>query len=574
MEEDKGTAAGASGKQSPPPAQRPEGDRISPARKARLAVLLCLLAGVVIVAVILNRRQQRTLNQLREGLSGAIQVMRDSVRRLDPNKPQDELRLSKAQGLEAWDMANAFAEALSSVGDPEESDARLAEARRLAVALYYADARLDEAIRLFNELDIKQIEQELDPARLQMAQRAFSAFPALAIENADPQIHANGKVYLQDCAILWQIAWRTTGQAETDTEKALRLCRWCALHLMPVEEEAQPAMPAMVVMQGRGSPGQIAWTYADIARQVGLVVDMAILGREGAPQQYLIQVRPSDDEPFLVIPSLGVPVLDPETEELLSLQSLLERPESYAALMALAGQEAPYEAEDFAQAKVKTVVHPYALFSRFQVLAHLLSDLPSAPRLAFEMSSARSASAPAVWDLPFQTLQQLRTPGGASEEQLALLQMTGDPRLRQMRGFYDSADAAYENLARSLQARLARTDVVEAATSLRRMIETVEFFAASNLHDARAWPLAEKRLREHLEAHPTGQWSAMARTLLAESFSASAKSEEAARLWKELEHPRRLYGALRLRDLLPLPPLYQLAPVGLPQSTGPDSDSS
>jgi len=128
MEEDKGTAAGASGKQSPPPAQRPEGDRISPARKARLAVLLCLLAGVVIVAVILNRRQQRTLNQLREGLSGAIQVMRDSVRRLDPNKPQDELRLSKAQGLEAWDMANAFAEALSSVGDPEESDARLAEA--------------------------------------------------------------------------------------------------------------------------------------------------------------------------------------------------------------------------------------------------------------------------------------------------------------------------------------------------------------------------------------------------------------------------------------------------------------
>ncbi len=407
-----------------------------------------------------------------------------------------------------------------------------------------------------------------------MAQQAVSAFPALAIENADPQIHADGKVYLQDCAILWQIAWRITGQAETDTEKALRLCRWCALHLMPVEDGAQPAMPAMVVMQGRGSPGQIAWTYADMARQVGLAVDMAILGREGAPRQYLIQVRPSDDEPFLVIPSLGVPVLDPETEELLSLQSLLERPEAYAALMALAGQEAPYEAEDFAQAEVKTVVHPYALFSRFRVLAHLLSDLPSAPRLAFEMNSARSASAPAVWELPFQTLQQLRTPGGASDEQLALLQMTGDPRLRQMRGFYDSADAAYENLARSLQGRLARTDVAEAATSLRQMIETVQFFAVSNLHDARAWPLAEKRLREYLEAYPTGQWATMARTLLAESFSASAKSEEAARLWKELEHPRKLYGALRLRDLLPLPPLYQLAPVGLPQSTGPDSDSS
>ncbi len=574
MEQERGAGASASSKQPPSRTPRPESDRISTARKIRLALLLCVLVAVVVAAVIINRRQQRELKQLREDLSTAVQLMRESVQGLDPDSAQDELTLNKAQGVHAWEVARQLAAELEGAGEPEEANAKLAEARRLAVALYYADASLDEAIGLFNELDTKKIAEELDPAQLQMAQRAVSAFPPLAVEAAGSEIYGDGRIYLNDCAVLWQIAWRTCSQAETGTEKALRLCRWCALHLLPVEQDAPPAMPAMVVLQGYGSPAQIAWTYADMARQVGLSADAVILRHEGASQQCLMQVRPPDGEPFLVIPSLGVPVVDAETNELLSLESLAERPEAYAALMALAGRDAPYTAEDFREAEVKIAVHPYALFPRFLVLAHLLSALPSAPRVALEVDPAGSSPSSAIWELPVQTLQRLRMPGAGSDKQRALLQMVPDPRLRQMRGFYDSADVEYRGLTRSLRGKLASTDVKDAAAALRDMIETVEFFAASNLHDACAWPLAEKRLRDHLEAYPSGQWATMVRALLAETLSASGKGEEAAQLWKELEQPRKLYGALRLRGLLPPAPLYEVSPVGLPQGSESDSDSS
>ncbi|MCK4374954.1 MAG: hypothetical protein KAX19_06470, partial [Candidatus Brocadiae bacterium] len=70
---------------------------------------------------------------------------------------------------------------------------------------------------------------------------------------------------------------------------------------------------------------------------------------------------------------------------------------------------------------------------------------------------------------------------------------------------------------------------------------------------------------QHLDDYPTGRWQAVARPLLAETLSQSG-AETADPLWRDLPEARRLYGALRLKGLLPIAALPGTAVSGGPSA--------
>ncbi|MHC4591928.1 MAG: tetratricopeptide repeat protein [Planctomycetota bacterium] len=77
------------------------------------------------------------------------------------------------------------------------------------------------------------------------------------------------------------------------------------------------------------------------------------------------------------------------------------------------------------------------------------------------------------------------------------------------------------------------------------------FFGASNAFDGGNYEVAEQRLRDYLEGHPASPWRTLARLLLAETLSSKGDDEAAEAIWRALPESRQLYGALRLKGLLP-----------------------
>lgn len=563
MEEQKASRQEKAAEDSEALTQRPGANRISGARKIRLAVLLLILVGAAAGTFVAKRIERKNIEQVQLGLAAELDELRKLASGLDPSEAQTRLTLRLADA----ELYYARAKAL----DPDNQ-----EADRLAVALYYAGGRLASALQRFNDLDLGAIVDELNEADRLKARKAITPFQVLAVDAAGMQIRGDGTLYLNQCGILWQTASRITEREAPDRVKALRLCRWFALHVLPVEPEALPAIPFLIVCRGYGSAAQVAWTYAELARHVDVRTKVAILPPAGSEdrRQYLVQVYPSDGDPFLVDPFLGIPVMDPVSGELLSLESLAARPELYGSLLALAGEESPYGGQDFGEAQQQSAVHPYAVFLRFLLFDHLLSSVPAPPRVAFDFGSLAADEPLELWDVPVRILQQVRTPEylEQSEGQYRALEMVRQPRLVQIQGLYSLADTMYTGISNSLQDRLPETDVEDAAATMREAIENIAFFSAVSAYDSGDLPGAESRLRGYLEDYPTGPWEVLAQVLLADLLSETGESAQAEELWKHLPRRRRLYGALRLKGLLPMVTVGpQRSPAFIPNSAGAES---
>ncbi|MHC4591929.1 MAG: hypothetical protein ACYS8L_04440 [Planctomycetota bacterium] len=451
MEEEKASqpegAAGSSHSSAEPAAA----GNISLARKIRLAVLVCILVALALATVWYRAKQHRLEEQHEQAIAETLEELREAIRALDPDVG---LEMYQARYSRAWELWSRLEELYAGSLTPE--------ALRLDVALAYIGPRQAEVADIFNSLDTKEIATELDMPTFHAAAGALDPFPQLKQSAASEKIESQGAAHLNRCALLWSLARAVTKSATTDTEKALKLCRWVALHLLPERLADLPADPYMVVHRGYGSPEELAWACAELGRQAGLRCKVAIVPPADAQgsEQYFVQVYPADGAAFLVDPTLGVPVVDLVSGKLLSLADVADRPQAYAAFLALTGQAPADAAGRFGAAELRSALDPHACYPRFLVFDLLLSELPKHPHVSVSGQLGPGDSLD-LWEAPLKVLAQMRSREYAEAVAAAYapLQMVSSPRGLQLHGLYSTANREYEAIVVDLDNKLAEADV-------------------------------------------------------------------------------------------------------------------
>ncbi|MFO8006311.1 MAG: bacterial transcriptional activator domain-containing protein [Candidatus Brocadiia bacterium] len=441
-------------------------------------------------------------------------------------------------------------------------DRRTAETERqqqLAEALGEARGELS-AMRPLEALQVLQRAAELEPANQDVARLAVAALyasgqmePALAEFNRLSQglvaeIHQGGREYIRRCGLLWNLARRITTGADSDRQRALALCRWFALYLMPLETAPEPGEPVLVALQGYGRRRQMAWTYVALARQVDVPCVVVVTDEEGTADHPLIEVHPREGEPFLLDPWRAVPVMDQDSGELLSLENVRADPAAFARWLALAGLPADPETEPFASARRLIAAHPAAMDARFGAFEQALMVLQEHPRLVLTPARPEPEAAEDLWEYPEQVLSSAHSPE-ALDRAYQAARLVAPGRNKQLLGDFQGAAQIYSAMAQDLESKLAEADVESAATAIGQALEDVHFYQGTNLHEAGRLEAAQERISRYLEQYPDGRWQPLARVLLADIRAA----EGATQAWTNLPPSRRLYGALREKGLLPGP---------------------
>jgi len=540
MEKDAPTA----GQQMPETAAEPGADsagrRISTGRMLRLAVLFLVLVGLIVASLVFQRRARQYAELRRQKVQTAVGQLRDALGAMSLSESGQVLRAVMQSARASFETAIAL-------------DAQNEEANRLGVPLFYAEGNLERAIELYNDLDHDSLSTEVPENIRSECRRAIAAFPTLTIDAAGTGIGDDGKRYLTECGLLHSISWVATAGAENDTDKALQLCRWMALHLLPAGADALAATPLTVIVRGYGSPEQLVWTYCELARQAGLCVRAVIpagAGSQNSPGP-MVQVRPQDGDAFLLDPVRGVPIVEPSTGAFLSLERAQRSPSALDSLVSLAGHSGVPSAEALRGASLKVAIHPYAVFPRFIVFDRLLAALPSPPKVGFDFSTLGEGERLDLWDVPVRLLSRMRSRehAAAAAKEYRSLEMIQMAREWQIRHLYGRAAASYAAAHAGLKEKLSETDVPGAAEVIRNAIDTVAFFEAVTAFDSGA-SNATELLQGYLKEHPSGRWVVLARAVLAEALERSGDHAAAVSQWQTLPPPRRIYGLLRARGIL------------------------
>jgi len=514
---------------------------LSRGRLIRLGVLVCVLIALLAFALHVRAKTERERKQLETQVAAAVEEMKAVIRSLVDNSSAEDL----AQRLQRGEALFALVKGV----DPEN-----VEVEQLAVPLCYAAGRFDESIAFFNRLDAFAVAKEMDPALYTRATEALLAFDMLRPETASPLITSRGKHYIRACGFLWGLAREITAGAEDDTEKAVRLCRWIALHVLPEPPDCLAADPYVVAWRSYGSAEQAAWTYAELARQVGLRVRVVVQAgeAEGTQESCIVQVYPADGDPFLVDPYAGVPLMDVSSGELLSLQHAQDAPASLAALRALPGADGVPSADRLTGAELKTAVSVESCFPCFLVFDYLLRVMPEYPEVS--LCSLESPDEEVVlWEVPIAIRERMGSErdGESADRDFRYIDLAQPGRAMQLRGEHLLASRAYAARMVELTEELAGAETEESAAILREGLDFTAFSAASNALDGGAFEAAEARARAYLDQHAEGRWRVLAQLILAEALNARGDEAAAKAIWQqELPAQRRLYGALRARGLL------------------------
>ncbi|MGD2176172.1 MAG: hypothetical protein PVJ27_12265 [Candidatus Brocadiaceae bacterium] len=479
-----------------PPADEHRG--IPRARKVRLLVLVAVLAGLVAAAAALTAYTTGKRRERKERAADALRQVRQALGELD----------------------------LPAAADALERAAQLApespEPPRLAVTVFYASGALDQAFGQFNRLELGGV----------------------------GEIHDAGAAYVRRCSLLWNVARRLTRGGTDDRHRALLLCRWFALYVLPQQRSDLPAEPYVVLWRGGGTPEEMAWAYAELARQARLhcrvVIFPALPG-----EQPLVQVYPEGEEPFLVDPYRGIPVVDPPSKKLMSAADIASDFHRYRELRAMAGEPPASEGDNPGEPALKIAVHPQAFDPRFRAFEVLLADLPVYPLLSADPQEAPPSAPEGLWTAPARIVRKPLT-DQAADRSAQVLQLTGPGRNEYLLGRNNRADALYRQTIADLEAKLAEADVEESAQILGEALENVSFYAAANAHEAGDLDGATERIRDYLTRYPTGRWRTCAQVLLADALERSGDGAGTAP-WDEVPRGRKLYAFLRAEGLLPPP---------------------
>jgi hypothetical protein len=542
MAEDVTPRKEASHKEALPPAGPAGIVGIGRARKIRLVVLLCILAGSLGGYLLLRSSLARKERERHEALTTALTELRGDLNGLDPSASSKDLGERFAHAVALWQNVQQL--------DPGNRDAD-----RLGVALWYAAGRYADALTLFNALDVKQIRAEVDKEANRKATQALDPFPILQADAVDAEIGRGGEGYLRRCGLLWGLGRTIAPATASDKEKALQLCRWMALHLLPEPLGDLPADPYIVAWRGYGSPAELAWTYAELARQMSLCSEVVVPASAGAQngREYLVQVYIGEGKTILVNPHLGAPLIDPASGEPLSLTALADRPDAYRSLAASGSSGSAYQADMFKAVELKTALDPPACYPRFLVFEHLLSVLPVHPHVAFASTGLPADRQVDLWEAPIDILHSMDSRGYAErvEKAYAALALISDARTTHLSGAYDVAGELYGSSLANLKNAMPKAEVKEASAVFSEAVEAASFFAAVNAYDSGDGPRAEKQLRDYVAQYPSGRWRTLAALILGEVLTAAGDKAGAEDLWRGLPDARRLYVTLRSKGLMP-----------------------
>jgi hypothetical protein len=532
---------------------------ISTFRKVRLGALVCILVLLCAAALAVRARMRRQEERQRQEVAGMVAEMRVLAAGIGPSVPLQKISDAFRQCLDLWGRIEAL--------DPGNTQAhRLMVALTYAAGSTYTPRSIEWAASLFNQLDPRAIAPELDGDLYRRAFAALSPFPDLQVDAVGVEIQPAGIQYLRSCGLLWAIARSITEGAQSDTARAERLCRWFALHMCPERLSDLPADPYMAVWRGYGSPAELAWTYAELARQVGLRCEVVVPqeGDESAGGRLLIQVSPSDGPPLLVDPEYAVPLLDADSGQPLSVERIYGRPASAGGPDG--GQEAPPAGDGVSGPRLLAALDPSACYPRSLVFEHLLSVMPEHPRVAVARWGMDPDRPFALWTTPIDVLSEMGSESyrRASPGAYAALWALRSGRDASLTGNYVSADSLYSRIAADARPKLAAAEVREAAALLTEELNLASFFAAANTFDAGDFAGAEKALRGYLDGQPAGRWRVPAALMLAETLAARGDGDGAAGIWRDLPPSRAAYGALRLKGLLAPAPLPQVPAAAAP----------
>ncbi len=304
-----------------------------------------------------------------------------------------------------------------------------------------------------------------------------------------------------------------------------------------------------MLVRGFGSPEQAAWAYAELARQVGLPCAV-VVPTSGAAR--LVQVYPAGSQPFLVDPARGVPLVDPDTHEPLSLASP-GLAGSYRALLALAGTEPDPAAEALASATLWQAVPPLALMPRLGAFERLCAPLPLSPRLAYMPLQLPDAHPAPLWELPFRTADAYADPARVADLKAAHRWLSPVGKLGNLLLVAPDAqaDAVLAEVKDLLAKSIARPGPDEDPAVLRDEAEAVSFWQGSNAHDAGEHGRAAELLKAYEDAYPHGHWASVVAAMRADSLASNGQHDAAQAAWRQMPPGRRLYGAMRAAGLLP-----------------------
>ncbi|MCD6416478.1 MAG: hypothetical protein J7M08_07270 [Planctomycetes bacterium] len=514
---------------APGPRQRSDdSETISTARKVRLGILLAILLIVTVAFFAARAHRERLKEQAARDSAEAVQQARSSLRDMDWKKAASYLNRAVELDPSNQDVARMGIElelvpsTLSVPRHPSNQDVA-----RMGIELAFAVGALNEAFSRFNQMDLSVGE-----------------------------IHAAGHQFVRRCGLLWNMAHRITQPAHNDREKALLLCRWFALYLLPVAEDGTPDPPISVLQKGFGERKELVWTYVALARQAGLLAKVFVPGGPAAPYP-LVQVYPADSAPFLVDPCQGTPLLNPRTGDYLCADDTAE----WQRLLLPPGPapKAPQEASAGEPAGPHTqlwpATHPGSLDPRMQAFENLLGDLPFHPVLFFNARLEQVHSAQELWPVPKQILRRRNSPEAAQAvtKQRELLQLAGSGRDAYLLGKFNEAQKMNVNTLNTATSALEETDSPQAAPLIKKAIEAASFYALVTAHEAGNLEEAAQRATSYLERYPDGRWAPLAKLLRAEIASQQGDEETARALWRDLPQQRRLYGTMRADGLLPAP---------------------
>ena len=544
------------GAEAPPPPPQPEEQGINSARLIRFVVLLGVLAAVIVVIVSKECRSGPGAGSAAANApAGAGEAPGEntaSAVNASLHKAREALR---AHDFEAVDNELKYIHDL----DPDShAGRRMFTAVKAIHAAETDDLRLlDFAGGQFNALDYDKLLAAIPAEQGQRARRALDAFPEFERMAAPRRLDQRDLHYIQNTAWLWRLARRLTADDVTDTDRALRLCRWFALHVAPDRTRNVSGLPVDILRRAYGTPTQAAWAYAELARQIGVQCTVVELQPTdtSAPAECLVQVHPDGDEPFLVNPHAGVPVFDVATGRRMSLAQLAEKPAAYAALCEVAGIESPVPPGAFRGAEPRTPVQPQAFFERILAFDLVLEDVPDHPAIVLDFA-ALPAGELKPWPRVTRDIMRMQQ-AEQSQRRLELnagMQMLGRARAPQMEGEGGIAAALYKRFDANLRETLADADMPEAIALLERALETTAFMLAVNSYD---WPSAgpaHPALESYLRDYPDGRWHTLATVMLAETLASAGDTSAAMALWQDPPPGRELYCALRLRGLLAAEP--------------------
>ncbi|QDT00012.1 transglutaminase-like domain-containing protein [Adhaeretor mobilis] len=209
---------------------------------------------------------------------------------------------------------------------------------------------------------------------------------------------------LQEAIWLRDISDWARGDAVTDLEAATALFDWTVRNVWAVtaEQAVDIHHPWQALLYGRGTVEDRAWVFVELCRQQQLAaVVLAVSSGDESPAEFWLPAVLIEGELYLYDTRLGLPVVNSETQEVLTLARVQADSDLLPSL---------YAEYDLSRVEAQIVASPFQLTGRSHLLENALEDeqivllSSDLADLQSELQKQHSIQAVKLWPLPFQSI--------------------------------------------------------------------------------------------------------------------------------------------------------------------------